>query len=191
MAGPKLLVIDNHDSFTFTLIDYCLSLGAIVNVIQSDAADVGDVMGGDHAGILLAPGPGHPTDAGISVAVAVACIAARRPLLGICLGQQAIGLACSATLERVVPVHGKTENIRHDGSGLFAGLPSPITATRYHSLALTELPDGLSANAWGTDGSVQGVRHVDAPVHGVQFHPESVASTYGHALIERFLSFCA
>ena len=191
MAGPRLLVVDNHDSFTFTLVDYCLTLGAMVDVVQSDALSVTGAMSGGHGGILLAPGPGHPADAGISVELARACIAARRPLLGVCLGHQAIGLASGATLVRVAPVHGKASDIRHDGFGLFAGLTSPMTAIRYHSLALIDLPETLVANAWSADGTIQGVRHVNAPIHGVQFHPESVASDHGHALISTFLTFCA
>ena len=191
MTGPRLLVVDNHDSFTFTLVDYCLTLGAIVDVVQSDALSVTEAISGRHGGILLAPGPGHPADAGISVELARACIAARRPLLGVCLGQQAIGLACGATLTRVMPVHGKAGNIRHNGVGLFAGLPSPMTAIRYHSLALIDLPDTLLAIAWSDEGTIQGIRHVAAPVHGVQFHPESVASDHGHSLLGTFLSICA
>ena len=191
MTRPRLLVIDNHDSFTFTLVDYCLTLGAQVDVVQSDAVSVSDALAGGHHGILLSPGPGHPADAGVSVDLARACILAQRPLLGVCLGQQAIGLACGATLSRVAPVHGKAGDIEHDGSGVFAGLPSPITATRYHSLALTSLPATLLANAWSKDGAFQGVRHAQAPVHGVQFHPESVASSHGHALLRTFLDMCA
>ena len=191
MAGPRLLVVDNHDSFTFTLVDYCLTLGATIDVVQSDAVTVGEAMTGGHGGILLAPGPGHPAQAGISVELARACIAARRPLLGVCLGQQAIGLACGATLARVAPVHGKAGDIRHDGGGVFAGLPSPMNAIRYHSLALTDLPGTLIANAWSEDGTIQGVRHIASPVHGVQFHPESVASSHGHALLGTFLTLCA
>jgi anthranilate synthase component II len=187
----RLLVIDNHDSFTFTLVDYCRTLGCRVDVVQSDAVTVAQAMTGGHDALLLAPGPGHPSDAGISVALARACIEARRTLLGVCLGQQAIGLACGATIGRVAPVHGKASDVRHDGSGVFSGLSSPIMATRYHSLAITELPGDLVANAWGDDATVQGVRHAGAPVHGVQFHPESIASSHGLALLRNFVGLAA
>ena len=191
MTRPRILVVDNHDSFTFMLVDYCLTAGAAVDVVQSDSVSVADALGGGFGGVLIAPGPGHPVDAGISVALAAACIAQGMPLLGVCLGQQAIGLACGAQVVRVAPVHGKVGAVRHDGSGLFAGLPSPVLATRYHSLALAGIAPPLIANAWGEDGSVQGVRHADAPAHGVQFHPESVASEHGHALVAAFVAMCA
>jgi len=187
----RLLVVDNHDSFSFTLVDYLLTLGAEVEVVQSDAVSVAEALGHEAAGFLLCPGPGRPEQAGISVPLARACIEQRRPLLGVCLGQQAIGLACGAALVRTAPVHGKPAAIRHGGKGLFAGLPSPMTVARYHSLALTALPPELSATAWSDDGVIQAVAHRNAPVHGVQFHPESVASEHGHALVGRFLELCS
>ena len=187
---PRLLVVDNHDSFSFTLVDYLLTLGAAVEVVQSDALTVAEAMARDVDGMVLCPGPGHPEQAGISVALATACIAQRRPLLGVCLGLQAIGLACGAALVRVPPVHGKPGPVTHDGSGLFEALPSPLTVTRYHSLAVAELPPSLRANARSADGVIQGVVHASAPAHGVQFHPESVASEHGHDLLARFLAIC-
>ena len=187
----RLLVVDNHDSFSFTLVDYLLTLGAAVDVVQSDSVSVAEALGRDAGGILLCPGPGRPEQAGISVPLARACIAQRRPLLGVCLGQQAIGLACGAALVRSAPVHGKAGPIRHDGSGLFEGLPTPITVTRYHSLALARLPDELRASAWSDDGVIQAVVHRDSPAYGVQFHPESVASEHGDALLRQFLRLCS
>lgn len=188
---PSVLVVDNLDSFTFTLVDYLLTLGAKVQVVRSGALSVREALSSGADGFLISPGPGHPGGAGISVDLAKACIAERRPLLGVCLGHQAIGLACGAGVQPVAPVHGKTDAIRHDKAGLFAGLPSPLTVTRYHSLAVTGLPDALTANAWSDDGSVQAMRHAEAPVHGVQFHPESVASDCGHQLLAAFLKQCA
>ena len=188
---PSVLVIDNLDSFTFTLVDYLASLGASVRVVRSNALGVRDCLASDAGGFLISPGPGHPADAGISVDLARACIEERRPLLGVCLGHQAIGLACGARVGRVAPVHGKTGELRHDGTGLFEGLPSPFTITRYHSLAITAAAPPLEVNARGKDGTIQGARHLAAPVHGVQFHPESVASEHGHAILAAFLRSCS
>ena len=185
--NPHLLVLDNHDSFTFTLVDYCRQLGAAVTVVQSDATTVEEALAHDGP-LLISPGPGHPADAGISVPLAAACIDAARPLLGVCLGHQAIALAAGATIARAAPMHGKTDAIAHDGNGLFAGLPSPLTMTRYHSLVAQHLPPALRATAHGSDGTIQALAHVSAPVHGVQFHPESIASEHGLALLRNFLS---
>lgn len=187
---PSILAIDNYDSFTFTLVDYLLSLGADVTVEKNDTIDCGEALAGSFDGFLISPGPGTPQDAGISVALAAACIAAKRPLLGICLGHQAIGLASGSAVERVPPVHGKVDAIRHDGSGLFAGLPTPLAATRYHSLAVPEPHPPLAANAWSADGLVMAMHHAEAPVHGIQFHPESIGSQHGHALLGAFLKLC-
>jgi anthranilate synthase component II len=186
----SILVIDNLDSFTFTLVDYLTTLGADVRVVRSNALSVGDCLASGADGFLISPGPGHPSDAGISVELARACIGQDRPLLGVCLGHQAIGLACGADVSRVAPVHGKTGKLRHDGTGLFVGLPSHFNVTRYHSLAITKAAP-LQVNAWGDDETIQGIRHATAPVHGVQFHPESVASEQGHALLGAFLKLCS
>lgn len=191
MATVPVLVIDNVDSFTFILVDYLRRLGAEVRVERNDAVPVPAALAGYYRAIVISPGPGAPEDAGISVALAAACIEAKRPLLGVCLGHQAIALACGSAVGRVPPVHGKAGEVRHDGSGLFEGLPSPMTATRYHSLAVADPRPPLVANAWTNDGLVMGMRHVEAPVHGVQFHPESVASEHGLALLERFLAMAA
>ena len=191
MAGPSILAIDNYDSFTFTLVDYLLSLGAGVTVEKNDTVTVARAMGGKFDGFLISPGPGTPEKSGISVALALACIQARRPLLGICLGHQAIALACGSEVARVPPVHGKVDSVRHDGSGLFADLPSPLAATRYHSLAVPDPQAPLIANAWSADGLPMAMRHAEAPAHGIQFHPESIGSEHGHAMLGRFLALCA
>jgi anthranilate synthase component 2 len=187
VRAPRLLVVDNFDSFTFTLVDYLKTLGAAVRVERNDAISIQDALGPDHDAILISPGPGTPHDAGISVALAAACVERRRPLLGVCLGHQAIALACGSPVERTAPVHGKVADVRHDCTGIFAGLPSPLAATRYHSLAVPAPTPPLLANAWSDDGVVMAFRHANAPVHGVQFHPESVASEHGHALLRNFL----
>ena len=191
MPAPAILAIDNYDSFTFTLVDYLRSLGADVTVEKNDTVTVGEALGGRFDGILISPGPGTPEAAGISVDLASACIETRRPLLGVCLGHQAIALACGSEVRRVPPVHGKVDKVRHDGSGLFAGLPSPLDATRYHSLAAPDPGLPLIANAWSADGLAMAMRHAEAPAHGIQFHPESIGSQHGHALLKAFLSVCA
>jgi anthranilate synthase component 2 len=191
MSAPSILAIDNYDSFTFILVDYLLSLGASVTVEQNDTVTVGEALGGPFDGFLISPGPGAPDDAGISVGLASACIAKRRPLLGVCLGHQAIALACGSSVKRVPPVHGKIDTVRHDGSGLFTGLATPLAATRYHSLAVPDPQPPLIANAWSADGLPMAMRHAEAPVHGIQFHPESIGSEHGHAMLGRFLSLCA
>ncbi len=188
MPAPRVLVLDNFDSFTFTLVDYLRSLGASVRVERNDALSLGSALAPEHQAILISPGPGHPLEAGISLALAAACIERRRPLLGVCLGHQAIALACGSAVRRVEPVHGKIAAVSHDGTGLFAGLPSTFAATRYHSLAVPDAQPPLLVNAWAPGGLVMGLRHRSAPVHGVQFHPESVASEHGHALLRNFLT---
>lgn len=190
-SRPRILAVDNYDSFTFTLVDYLLTLGAEVVVERNDGVSVGAAFGANFDGFLISPGPGRPEGAGISVDLAGACIADKRPLLGVCLGHQAIALACGQPVERAAPTHGKIAQVRHDGSGLFDGLPSPMAATRYHSLAVPAPGGPLVADAWSEDGVVMAMRHREAPVHGLQFHPESVASEHGHALLGRFLALCA
>jgi len=187
---PRILVVDNVDSFTFMLVDYLLSLGADVRVERNDrlSANAALELGSD--GILISPGPGAPEDAGISVELSALCIEKRHPLLGICLGHQAIAVACSSPVSRTHPVHGKVASVRHDGTGLFQDLPSPFAATRYHSLAVPDLRPPLIPNAWSEDGRVMAMRHEQAPVHGLQFHPESVASEQGKPLLAAFLSLC-
>jgi anthranilate synthase component 2 len=185
-----ILAIDNYDSFTFTLVDYLLALGASVTVEKNDTIGVDEALAGPFDGVLISPGPGTPQDSGISVALAGACMKANKPLLGICLGHQAMAVACGSAVERVAPVHGKVNNVRHDGTGLFAGLNSPVAATRYHSLAVPDPQAPLIANAWSEDGLVMAMRHAHAPAHGIQFHPESIGSEHGHAMLGAFLKLC-
>ena len=186
-----ILVIDNYDSFTFNLVHYLLELGVEVEVVRNDAMSVGQAMSSGAAGFLISPGPGTPDDAGISLELIAACADAGRPLLGVCLGHQAIGQVFGGRVVRGHLMHGKTASVTHDGSGLFAGLPSPFTATRYHSLVVEDVPEGLVVNATSDDGpnglAVMGVRHVSLPIHGVQFHPESIATEHGHAMLANFL----
>lgn len=185
-----ILVIDNFDSFTYNLVHYLIELGAETVVRRNDAITVDDAIASGCDGILISPGPGTPDDAGISRALVAACAAARKPLLGVCLGHQAIGVHFGMTLARGGLMHGKTAPVRHDASGVFAGLPSPFTATRYHSLAVSGTGEGLIANANDDMGTVMGLRHRDLPIHGVQFHPESIATEHGHLLLGNFLSLC-
>jgi anthranilate synthase component II len=188
MKAPRLLLLDNVDSFSFMLADTLRVAGAEVAVERNDAVDVDQALAIGRDGVVISPGPGGPGDAGISVALAAACIATGRPLLGVCLGHQALALACGGAVGRVAPMHGKIATVRHDASGLFAGLPSPFQATRYHSLAASDLSDALLANAWSEDGTVMAMRHATAPAHGIQFHPESVATEHGAALIAAFVA---
>lgn len=187
MTSPAVLMIDNVDSFTFMLVDYLRQLGGDVTIARSDALSVDQALEQGRDAIVISPGPCRPEQAGISVDLAAACIARRHPLLGICLGHQAIAVACASVVEPTQPVHGKIANVRHDGSGIFVGLPSPFSATRYHSLGVANPRPPLVANAWSDDGMVMAMRHEHAPVHGVQFHPESVASEHGLALLAAFL----
>jgi anthranilate synthase component 2 len=189
-----ILVIDNYDSFTWNLVHYLRELGAEVRVARNDEIGVGEAMSSGADGLLISPGPGTPDEAGMLLQLVIACAEARRPLLGVCLGHQAIAEAFGGKVVRAgAPMHGKTCPIEHDGSGVFAGLPSPFTATRYHSLALSadSVPPGLIVNATAPDATVQGLRHRELPIHGVQFHPESVASEQGHALLANFLKLCS
>jgi anthranilate synthase component 2 len=185
-----ILVVDNYDSFTWNIVRYLRELGAEVRVVRNDEIGVPEALNSGAAGMLISPGPGTPDDAGISLNLVAACAEAKRPLLGVCLGHQAIGQHFGGRLARATQLmHGKTCEVEHDGSGVFAGLPSPFTAARYHSLAVASegLPDCLIVNATAADATVQGFRHRELPIHGVQFHPESVASEHGHELLGNFL----
>lgn len=185
-----ILVIDNYDSFTWNLVHYLRELGAAVEVVRNDQISVGQAMSSGAEGFLISPGPCTPNEAGISLELVAACAAEKRPLLGVCLGHQSIGQAFGGKVVRAPQLmHGKTCPITHDGTGVFAGLPSPFTATRYHSLivAAEGLPDTLIVNATSPDGLIMGMRHRDLPIHGVQFHPESIATEHGHALLANFL----
>ena len=187
----RVLVVDNFDSFTFMLVDYLKALGAEVAVERNDSISVEQALAPANHAIVISPGPGTPQDAGIAVQLANACIEQRRPMLGVCLGHQAIAVACGSAVERGAPVHGKVAIVTHDGSGLFEGTPSPYAATRYHSLSVTDARPPLVANAWTNDGTIMAMRHSTAPLHGVQFHPESVASEHGDDLFRNFLRLAA
>ena len=185
-----ILVIDNYDSFTWNLVHYLQELGSAVEVVRNDAMGAGQAMTSGADAFLISPGPCTPNEAGVSLDLVAACVEAKRPLLGVCLGHQAIGQALGGTVVRArTLMHGKTSQISHDGTGLFEGLPSPFTATRYHSLIVREedLPAGLIVNARSEDGTIMGLRHESLPVHGVQFHPESIATEHGHAMLANFL----
>jgi anthranilate synthase component 2 len=186
-----ILVLDNYDSFTWNLVHYLREIGAEVRVARNDALTAAEALAGGLEAVLVSPGPGAPDEAGISLDLVAACAAARMPLLGVCLGHQAIGRYFGGRIVRAPAVmHGKVSAIDHDGSGVFAGLPSPFAATRYHSLCVA--PDGipgcLIVNARAGDGTVQGFRHESLPIHGVQFHPESIASEHGHVLLANFVT---
>ncbi|MCH2488244.1 MAG: aminodeoxychorismate/anthranilate synthase component II [Erythrobacter sp.] len=190
-----ILVIDNYDSFTFNLVHYLMELGAEVRVERNDAMSASEALACGAKGILISPGPCTPNEAGISLDLVAACANAGLPLLGVCLGHQAIGQHFGGRVVRGGLMHGKTSPVDHDGSGVFQGLPSPFTATRYHSLVVEDIPNVLHVNATsetpGLDGtSVMGFRHRELPIHGVQFHPESIATEHGHALLANFLELC-
>lgn len=185
-----LLLIDNYDSFTYNLVHYLGELGAEVVVRRNDALSVDEAMGMNPAAILLSPGPCDPDRAGICLGLTQAAAATATPLMGVCLGHQTIGQAFGGRVVRAGEiVHGKMGAIRHDGGGVFAGLPSPFAATRYHSLVVERdsLPDTLEVTAALEDGTIMGLSHRTLPIHGVQFHPESIASEHGHALLGNFL----
>ena len=185
-----LLVIDNYDSFTYNLVQYLGELGAELEVYRNDAITVDEIERLAPAGIVVSPGPGTPAEAGVSMPVIRRC-AERIPILGVCLGHQAIGEVFGGVVERgPVPVHGKTAMIHHDGRGVFAGLPSPFEATRYHSLVVRRagLPACLEISAESEDGLIMGLRHHTLPVEGVQFHPESILTASGKALLGNFLT---
>ena len=185
-----LLLIDNYDSFTYNLFHYLGELGAETRVVRNDEIDVQAAMALNPAAILLSPGPCTPDDAGICLALTLAAAETGTPLLGVCLGHQAIGQAFGGRVVRAGEiVHGKLGTIHHEGAGVFAGLPSPFHATRYHSLIVerASLPPALEVTATLDDGTIMGLRHRERPIEGVQFHPESIASEHGRALLRNFL----
>ena len=188
-----ILVVDNYDSFTYNLVQLLAVAGAEVEVVRNDVESVERLLARDVDGILLSPGPGRPEDAGVCLPLLAA--RPRVPVFGVCLGHQALGVAFGAEVGRAPePRHGKTSRVRHDGTGLFAGLPNPFEATRYHSLEVhaASIPDELVAVAWSEDdGVVMGLRHRELPYWGVQFHPESVLTVAGPRLVENFLALCA
>ncbi|WP_070153431.1 anthranilate synthase component II [Sphingobium phenoxybenzoativorans] len=183
-----ILVIDNYDSFTWNLVHYLMELGAQVEVVRNDAMSAGQALSSGAQAFLLSPGPCTPNEAGISLDMVAACAETGKPLLGVCLGHQAIGQHFGGKVVRGGLMHGKTSPVRHDGTGMFEGLPSPFTATRYHSLIVEDIPDCLAVNATAEDGSVMAFRHKTLPIHSVQFHPESIATEHGHAMLANFMA---
>jgi anthranilate synthase component 2 len=185
----QVLVIDNYDSFTFNLVQYLRELGAAVAVSRNDALSVDEITRAQPAAIVISPGPRTPEEAGCCVEL-VRALGGDVPVLGVCLGHQAIGVAYGARVVRAPEVvHGKVGAVHHDGTGVLRGLDNPFQATRYHSLVISRagLPDVLEVTAWSDDGLIMAVRHRELPVEGVQFHPESIGTPCGHALLRNFL----
>lgn len=184
----RVLVVDNYDSFTFNLVQYIGALGAEVTVVRNDAVDADQAAEQEPERLVVSPGPGRPEDTGVSIELIRKLGGMGVPTLGVCLGHQAIGVAFGGTVASApTPRHGKTSDIRHDGQGLFEGLPSPLTATRYHSLAVVDPGPDLTVTATSDDDVVQGLRHRSLPIEGVQFHPESIMTTAGMEMLENFL----
>ncbi|WP_107774063.1 anthranilate synthase component II [Nocardioides sediminis] len=182
-----VVVVDHHDSYTWNLVHLVASVtGVLPRVVQHDEVSAAEVL--SHAYVVLSPGPGHPADPVDFAVGREVLLAGTRPVLGVCLGMQGLVTAYGGTVERVPPAHGDVATVTHDGKGVFAGLPNGFPAVRYHSLAATALPDELVATAWSADGVVMGVRHVSLPLEGVQFHPESVLSRHGAAMVASWLS---
>jgi anthranilate synthase component 2 len=187
-----IVLIDNYDSFTFNLFHYLGGLGADVAVHRNDKISVADVMALEPEAIVLSPGPCTPNEAGICLDL-IAKASATIPLLGVCLGHQAIGQAFGGKVVRATPLHGKVSEIKHKGNGVFHGINGPLKATRYHSLVVerASMPRELAVNAETGDGLVMGLIHASLPAHGVQFHPESIASEHGHLILKNFLDIAA
>ncbi|MCB1915638.1 MAG: aminodeoxychorismate/anthranilate synthase component II [Rhodocyclaceae bacterium] len=184
-----LLMIDNYDSFTYNLVQYFGELGARVRVVRNDALPIDQIEALAPDQLVISPGPCTPAEAGVSVA-AIRRFAGRIPVLGVCLGHQAIGVAFGGKVVHAKRLmHGKVSPVHHTGEGVFRGLPDPVTCTRYHSLAVAResLPDCLEVTAWTEDGEIMGLRHREMPIEGVQFHPESILTEHGHALLKNFL----
>lgn len=185
-----LLLIDNYDSFTYNLVHFLGDVGAACDVFRNDQISVADAMARGPEAIIISPGPCDPDKAGICLELVAAAAEAKVPLFGVCLGHQSIGQAFGGQIVRAPEMmHGKMSDIHHDGSGVFKGLPDPFEATRYHSLTILpeSLPDCLHKTAWTSDGVIMGVSHKELPIHGVQFHPESIASQHGRELLANFL----
>jgi anthranilate synthase component 2 len=193
MSSLRIAMVDNYDSFTYNLVQYLSELGAEVEVVRNDAVTADALLAGGPAGVVISPGPGDPDGAGISIATVRACAAAGTPLLGVCLGHQSIGVAFGGRIARARSImHGKVSKIEHDGEGVFRDLPSPLEATRYHSLVIAEdsCPAELVITARTEDREIMGVRHASLPIEGVQFHPESILTQEGKALLRNFLDRC-
>ena len=188
-----ILVIDNYDSFTYNLVQYLAELGAQVDVRRNDKVCVDEIAAWKPDGILISPGPGRPEHAGISLEL-IEALGTEVPIFGVCLGHQSIAQQFGASIVRADRLmHGRTSPILHKGRGVFAGLPSPLTATRYHSLIVERntIPDDLEVTAWTEEGEVMGLRHVSLPIEGVQFHPESFLTEHGHRLLQNWLPSAA
>lgn len=187
------LLIDNYDSFTYNLWHYLGEQGVTVEVRRNDAIRVADAVAMAPEGIVISPGPCDPDRAGICLDLVAACADLHLPLMGVCLGHQSIGQTFGAKIVRApAPMHGKLSSISHDSAGVFGGLPTPLRATRYHSLTIAPetVPDCLEATAHSEDGVIQGIRHKTLPMHGVQFHPESIESEYGKEILRNFIGIC-
>ncbi|MEZ5903203.1 MAG: aminodeoxychorismate/anthranilate synthase component II [Alphaproteobacteria bacterium] len=184
-----IILIDNYDSFTYNLVQYLGDLGAKTAVYRNDQISPDDVFALNPKGIVISPGPSDPDHAGICLDVITQSAARDVPLFGVCLGHQAIGQVFGGKIIRVAPMHGKTSQMHHDGQSVFKGLPTPFEATRYHSLSIEpeSFPESLIVTAKTEDGVIMGLQHKDKPIHGVQFHPESIATQHGHAMIQNFL----
>ena len=184
-----ILVLDNYDSFTWNLVHYLMELGQEVQVVRNDALTARDALASGAQAILISPGPCTPNEAGVSLDLVAACAEARRPLFGVCLGHQAIGQHFGGKVVRGGLMHGKTSAMTHDGTGLFAGVPSPFQATRYHSLVVerASLPACLKVTAESEDREIMGLRHRSLPIEGVQFHPEALFTEHGHAMLQNFI----
>jgi para-aminobenzoate synthetase component 2 len=192
MSDPtRVLVIDNYDSFVFTIVGYLEQLGAECTVVRNDAIAAAD--GADFDGVLVSPGPGTPEEAGVSMAMIEACGERSQPMLGVCLGHQALGVVAGGVVGRAPELlHGKTSLVHHESAGVLAGLPTPFTATRYHSLTIDPptLPESLVSTGHTKSGIIMAVQHRELPLHGVQFHPESVLTQGGHRLLANWLEVC-
>lgn len=187
---PSILVFDNYDSFTFNLVHYLIIAGAEVEVVRADRVTASDALRSGADAFLISPGPGRPEESGQSLSLVAACAAARAPLLGVCLGHQAIAMHFGGVITGAPrPVHGKPHQVSHDGRGIFSRIPDPFEAIRYHSLTIdaTAVPVDLVVNACCSDGTIQGIRHRHLPIYGVQFHPESAGSRFGHQLLANFV----
>lgn len=190
--STRILVVDNYDSFVFNLVQYLYQLGAECEVLRNDEVEPAHAQDG-FDGVLLSPGPGAPEEAGVCVDMVRHCAETAVPVFGVCLGVQSIAVAYGGTVGRAPELlHGKTSPVTHEGAGVFAGLPTPFTATRYHSLAVegSTLPDELQVTAWTKSGIIMGLRHREAAVEGVQFHPESVLTEWGHKMLANWLAEC-
>ncbi|SKQ81299.1 Glutamine amidotransferase of anthranilate synthase component II (PabA) [Mycobacteroides abscessus subsp. bolletii] len=191
----RILVVDNYDSFVFNLVQYLGQLGVDATVWRNDAPRLADTdaVAADFDGVLISPGPGTPESAGASIAMVHSCAKTGTPLLGVCLGHQAIGVAFGGTVDRAPELlHGKTSIVEHEDAGVLRGLPNPFTATRYHSLTILPdtVPEGLRVIARTASGVIMGVMHTEHPIHGVQFHPESILTEGGHRMLANWLTYC-